>query len=100
MAPCRARTIAAIHDNSLHERSGEVVTLGDDPVPATVDSLAVWSEPGPLLRRLGTQIKKHGFGHVAGQALVVDGGLTTGPSWSLRQALAAERMQQSGIQQR
>src|SRR5712691_10641653 len=40
----QARAIASILDNSLHERSDEVLTLVQDPVPATVDSLSVWSE--------------------------------------------------------
>lgn len=37
-----ARAIAAIPDNSLHERGSELLTVVQDPVPTTVDSLAVW----------------------------------------------------------
>ena len=39
-----ARAIASISDDSLHKRSDEVLTLVQDPVSATVDSLTVWSE--------------------------------------------------------
>src|ERR1700730_9017796 len=39
-----ARAVAHIPDSSLHERLREPRTLVQDPVPATVDSLAVWLE--------------------------------------------------------
>src|SRR5262245_39773072 len=44
MAPRRARTLAAIPDNSLHESENGPVALVPDTAPATVDSLTVWSE--------------------------------------------------------
>jgi len=43
MPPRRARTVAVIPDNSLHESERGLVALTPDPSPATVDSLAVWS---------------------------------------------------------
>lgn len=44
MAPQRARTLARIPDTSLHESEHGAVALVPDTAPATVDSLAVWSE--------------------------------------------------------
>src|SRR5438105_8506957 len=44
MAPRRARAIASIPDNSLHESENGPVALVPDTAPATVDSLAIWSE--------------------------------------------------------
>ena len=43
MPPRRARTVAVIPDNSLHESERGLVALTPDTSPATVDSLAVWS---------------------------------------------------------
>jgi integrase len=44
MPPRRARTIAAIPANSLHERDNGLVGVVSDPSPATVDSLSVWAQ--------------------------------------------------------
>lgn len=44
MATRRAQAIAWIPNDSLHERSGEVLALVQDPAPATIDSLTTWSE--------------------------------------------------------
>src|SRR5579859_735619 len=40
----RARAIATIPDNSLHESANGPVALVPDTAPATVDSLAIWAE--------------------------------------------------------
>src|SRR5712691_8003860 len=44
MAPHRARSLAAIASNSLHESDNGLVGVVSDLVPMTVDSLSVWSE--------------------------------------------------------
>src|SRR3954452_22668147 len=44
MAPRRARALATIPDNLLHESENGPVALVPDTAPATVDSLSVWSE--------------------------------------------------------
>jgi hypothetical protein len=43
MAPRRARAIAGILDDSLHERSDEVLALVPDTALTTVDSLSTWA---------------------------------------------------------
>jgi integrase len=40
----RAQAIARIPDDSLHERSEGVLAFVPDTAPATIDSLAIWSE--------------------------------------------------------
>jgi integrase len=44
MPPRRARAVAAIPDNSLHESEKGLIRLAEDAAPATADSLAIWSE--------------------------------------------------------
>src|SRR5947209_249671 len=44
MPNCRARGLARMPDDLLHERENRVLTLVPDTAPATVDSFGTWSE--------------------------------------------------------
>ena len=58
----RARTTAAIPDDSLHESGTGLVTLVRDAVPTTVDSLAVWVELLPPFAKNQAHVSPKGIG--------------------------------------